>query len=263
MMSALETLRDALAAIPGVATCKIGLEQNISPASYPLIRLVPSRITPGKPYSGRTSETLIYFGTSTANAQGLELVYDQLFTLEADILAAVRAQGCRYIETITDEDRLDAYKLMSLRVEVLEPAQAHIKAALYLQSATQEASGTPTALAPFSTAPLVESASDWTVDLPNGAITRLLNGAASTKTRVTVSGNVAGPIGAELFVGIHAGGALAGNRAAIYGAGAGVPVWFTLAATHTATGSATFDARISGDAEAFTFSGVTLTAENF
>jgi len=119
-MDTLEAARDALELITGVASCKIGLEPNISPADYPLIRLVPSRLTPGRPYSGRTIDTLIYFGAQTATSEGLETVYDALFALEAAILAEVKALGGRYIETITDEDRLDAYKLMTVRVELPE-----------------------------------------------------------------------------------------------------------------------------------------------
>jgi hypothetical protein len=67
-MDTLEAARDALKLITGVASCKIGLEPNISPADYPLIRLVPSRLTPGRPYSARTIETLIYFGAQTAKS---------------------------------------------------------------------------------------------------------------------------------------------------------------------------------------------------
>lgn len=118
MMTALTTARDALATIPGVASCKIGIESNIGPADYPMIRLVPSRITPGRPYHKRTSEVLIYFGTQTAHSEGLETVYANLFTLEASILAKVKTLAGRYIETLTDEDRLDAYKLMTVRVEL-------------------------------------------------------------------------------------------------------------------------------------------------
>lgn len=119
-MTTLEALRDELATVTGVASCKIGLEANISPAHYPLIRLVPSRLTPGRPYSGRTIETLIYFGAKTANSEGLETVYEDLFTLEKGIRDKLRAEGVRYIETQTDEDRLDAYKLMVIRCELEE-----------------------------------------------------------------------------------------------------------------------------------------------
>ena len=72
-----QAARDALALIPDVASCKIGLEQGITAADYPLIRLVPSRITPGRPYNNRTAETLVYFGMDVtgADAGGLEAVY--------------------------------------------------------------------------------------------------------------------------------------------------------------------------------------------
>lgn len=119
-MTALEAARDALAAIPGVASCKVGLEAGISPADYPLVRVVPSRITAGKPYGGRTVDALIYFGVDRSVTQdgGLEAVYAALFDLEAQIRSAVSALGGRYMETITDEDRLDTYKLMACRVEL-------------------------------------------------------------------------------------------------------------------------------------------------
>lgn len=134
MMATLEAARDALllcpsivaaqAATPPKGSCKVGLEANISPADYPLIRLVPSRITPGRPYGNRTGEVMIYFGAPTANSAGLEQVYADLFELEAEILAVVRALGGRYVETVTDEDRLDAYKLMAARVELTDAVPA-------------------------------------------------------------------------------------------------------------------------------------------
>lgn len=129
MLTLIEALRDSLATIPGVASCKIGLEANISPADYPLIRLVPSRVEPGQQAIHwqtvtRKAEVLIYFGMDTTEADGgLEAVYTDLFALEASILAklapppspCVRAT---YLETITDEDRLDTYKLMAVRALV-------------------------------------------------------------------------------------------------------------------------------------------------
>jgi hypothetical protein len=120
MMFTLETARDALGAIAGVATCRVGLEANISPASYPMIRVVPSRIVAGKPYSNRTIEALLYFGAPTANSEGLEDVYANLSALEAQILAVLKTLKGRYVETITDEDRLPLYKLMVIRCELQE-----------------------------------------------------------------------------------------------------------------------------------------------
>ena len=56
---------------------------------------MPSRLTPGKPYSGRTIETLIYFGAQITLSEGLETVYAGLFDIEALILAEVKALGGR------------------------------------------------------------------------------------------------------------------------------------------------------------------------
>lgn len=137
MMDLLEPVRDALATIPGIASCKIGLEDNITPDDYPLIRVVPSRSVPGVIGNAgmltRKSEVLIYFGMpvqafdDTADGDGrvrLEKVYAALFETEAAILAKlipIAPAGVtvvRYLETITDEDRLDTYKLMAVRCEV-------------------------------------------------------------------------------------------------------------------------------------------------
>jgi hypothetical protein len=118
MMPALEAARDALALITGVASCKIGLEANLSPADYPMIRLVPARIIAGRPYHARECETLVYFGAPIANSEGMEAVYESLFALEAEILTVLRGLNARYRETITDEDRLDAYKIMAIRVDI-------------------------------------------------------------------------------------------------------------------------------------------------
>lgn len=118
--------RDALAALDLVESCAIGLEASISPGDYPLVRLVPLRFTPGRPYGNRTCELLVYFGEKIANSEGLEEVYRGLFALEKAILDTLRPLGVKYIETLTDEDRLDTYKLMAIRCELVtvltEPA---------------------------------------------------------------------------------------------------------------------------------------------
>lgn len=119
MMALLESLRDSLAALPGVASCRIGLEANISPADYPLIRVVPSRLVDGVAISRRRAECLIYFGVDTSEAEGgLEAVYAALFALETEIRAVINQAGGLCRETITDEDRLETYKVMAVRCEV-------------------------------------------------------------------------------------------------------------------------------------------------
>jgi hypothetical protein len=119
MMATLEAVRDQLRLIDGIVSCKVGFEEDLSPADFPMIRLVPSRIIPGRPYHGRECETLIYFGAPIANSEGMEAFYAAMFELEGKLLAVLRAGGHRYRETITDEDRLDAYKIMALRVDII------------------------------------------------------------------------------------------------------------------------------------------------
>lgn len=124
MQSVLVNLRDALGAIEGVCSCKIGVESNISPADYPLIRVVPSSLIPTPQYHRRLAEIYIYFGAAVSESEGLEAVYAELFALEADIIETIKAQGGKYLETRTDEDRLDTYKLMMIRCEVHAERQA-------------------------------------------------------------------------------------------------------------------------------------------
>ena len=128
MMALLESIRDALAEIDGVASCKIGLEDNITPDDYPLIRIVPSRLDDMSIDGERTVQMLIYFGLpiapfdDTPDDDGrvrVEKVYGALFALEEEIIVTLVGQNVRYIETVTDEDRLETYKLFAVRCEVV------------------------------------------------------------------------------------------------------------------------------------------------
>lgn len=127
MMALLDRIKTALSTVDGVQTCKIGLEDNISPDDYPIIRIVPSRAENSVVYSLRKMEMLIYFGMpiqpfdDTPDGEGrtrLEKLYSALLGMEGNIRAALHQNGANYLETITDEDRLDTYKLMAVRCEV-------------------------------------------------------------------------------------------------------------------------------------------------
>lgn len=116
----LTTLKTKLAAISGVTTCDIGLESNISPEDYPIIRIVPSLIRNAASFN-RVVEVLIYFGKPVQEAEsGLPTVYSELLDLEQSIIAALKGNGfqIKYLDTITDEDRLEHYKLMAVRAEM-------------------------------------------------------------------------------------------------------------------------------------------------
>lgn len=128
----LTLIKTTLATVPGVASCKIGLEANITPDDYPLIRIVPSRLQPPAGEArDRSLELLIYCGAPLLEASdGLEAVYAGLLTLEAAILEAMRFRviqaglavgaflSTEYVETVTDEDRLPHYKLFAMRWRV-------------------------------------------------------------------------------------------------------------------------------------------------
>ena len=132
-MAVLNALLIPLAAIPGVTSCKVGLEANLTPDDYPIIRLVPSSLTPQTPGNGqRLLAFTVYFGAQLlAATDGLPAVYAELFRLDAAIrqallvtaIATSRASGgslqVTYRDTVCDEDRLPHYKLMAARFEVV------------------------------------------------------------------------------------------------------------------------------------------------
>ena len=123
-MLVLEQLRDLLAAVDGVQTCKIGLETNLTPADYPIVRIVPVKLAPSEfSLAGlRAQELLIYFGKPIHEFDaGLESLYTEIFAMEVALINALPRSGdyvVRWLETITDEDRVEAYKLMALRVQL-------------------------------------------------------------------------------------------------------------------------------------------------
>lgn len=83
----LTLIRDTLATIPGVATCAIGLEANITPADYPLIRVAPTRLTLPDGVHRRETEVLIYYGAALLEASdGLTAVYETLLGMETAII---------------------------------------------------------------------------------------------------------------------------------------------------------------------------------
>jgi hypothetical protein len=131
-MAILNTLVAQLATISGVKTCKVGLEANLTPDDYPIIRLAPSQLTPNLPGVGQRALTLtVYFGAALLEAKdGLAAVYAELFRLDVAIrealvvtvIAADRAARgnlqIAYLDTLTDEDRLPHYKLFASRFEI-------------------------------------------------------------------------------------------------------------------------------------------------
>ena len=129
----LTQIKTTLATVPGVTSCCIGLEANITPSDYPLIRIVPTRLTLEDEVGNRaTLEVTVYFGDALLeSSDGLETVYAGLFTLEAAIREAIlftakrtawlagHTMTARYVDTLLDSDQLPHYKIMASRFEVV------------------------------------------------------------------------------------------------------------------------------------------------
>lgn len=122
MMTALEALRNKLALVAGVTTCKIGMEANMTPADYPMVRIVPSTVRHSTVLGRRECDVTVYFGQAIHEfTADLEDLYSELFALEALLITAAQSTPgifVSYKETVLDEDRLDAYKLMALQMVV-------------------------------------------------------------------------------------------------------------------------------------------------
>lgn len=125
MFTILEDMKTALASVPGVQTCKIGIETGISPDDYPIIRIVPQRSEHGSSLTRTKLSVMIYFGAPLAesDAGGLEAVYESLCTMEEDIITALENSSNAFTavwkDTVTDEDRLEQYKLFASRFDVV------------------------------------------------------------------------------------------------------------------------------------------------
>jgi hypothetical protein len=132
LFALLTLIKTTLANMSNVASCQIDLEANITPADYPLVRIILMRLaSPNEGSMRRQVEMLIYFGAALLEASdGLETVYETLLTTEGEILeqmqfvliGAALQQGhflqSRFIETLTDEDRLPHHKLFASRFQV-------------------------------------------------------------------------------------------------------------------------------------------------
>lgn len=120
-------LRDVCRAVPGVQSVSIGIEDGISPADFPIVRIEPENYTPGRPYGNRTAIVNVVFGMPIVIAEGLTQVYREMHELEAKLLDALRESAkdadaplrWRYLNTAWFERRDQVpYKMAALRGEI-------------------------------------------------------------------------------------------------------------------------------------------------
>ena len=111
----LTALRDRLASVAGIVTCRVGIEANMTPADYPMVRIVPSKVSYAAVLTRRKVDCLVYFGAPVHKFSA------DLLALEALLIDAATSGStyyCEDLETIADEDLVDGFKLMAMRVVV-------------------------------------------------------------------------------------------------------------------------------------------------
>lgn len=113
------TYRDALAQIPGIASCKIGIEVNITAADYPLIRLVLEDAENANNLHRESTTLAVYAGCKLFDFAdgGIEAQYKWLLATDVAIREAVINAPAAHLavwqRTVYDGDQLPGYKVLA------------------------------------------------------------------------------------------------------------------------------------------------------
>jgi len=104
----LDSMKRKLSAIKGVTTCKVGLEANISPKDYPIVRIkVAGFRKSDKVGSTRIADLWVYFGLPLVEgATSLETILSKLLEMEELVIDATRIgedYRSTYIKTIVSD----------------------------------------------------------------------------------------------------------------------------------------------------------------
>ncbi len=120
----LKQIKERLTNLDGIKTLKIGIEPNISPSDYPIIRIVVNRNTIADDFDKWANDIYfsVYFGAKIDEKKGLESIYEYLYTLEATIKERLHNHqikgelnsDCliRFENTQSDNDTLKNFKIL-------------------------------------------------------------------------------------------------------------------------------------------------------
>ena len=120
MYEMLKEIETKLQGIDGIITLKIGLEANMTARDYPAIRITSSFNKRANCLS-EDMEFMVYFGDNLHEKIGLEEIYKTLYEYEYEIrsrldISQISDNGLvRWIDTRSDEDRLQGYKILVSR----------------------------------------------------------------------------------------------------------------------------------------------------
>lgn len=116
---AIKEIKEMLAGIDGINTLKIGIEPNISPSDYPIIRIVINRNTLSNTNGWENDIYFsVYFGAKIDDIKGIENIYKYLYTLENEIKKRLHnaqlKNSCliRFENTQSDNDTLKNFKIL-------------------------------------------------------------------------------------------------------------------------------------------------------
>ena len=116
----LTAMKGDLASILGIKSVAIGIEPQISPASYPAIRIVPLEEKPENLHRKRVTVD-VYLGYAT-KPQAIEEAYTTLYGWASEVIIALE-QGAGYAAiwqgTTNDGDQLPAAKMLCVSFEVV------------------------------------------------------------------------------------------------------------------------------------------------
>lgn len=129
----LKEIENQLKGIKGIKTLKIGLEPNLSPSDYPIIRIVPSEVKLSDDFDLWACDISfsVYFGAQLHDKIGLDKIYKELYALEYEIKERLhnfqfepnesRTRGgglCRFVITRDDGDTLKNFKILVSEFEI-------------------------------------------------------------------------------------------------------------------------------------------------
>jgi hypothetical protein len=116
-------VKDKLQGINGVVTVKIGIEPNMTGRDYPAVRIVAGTNRRGE-YLYENIIFTVYFGENLHDKIGMEEIYNRLYAYESEIrdrldtFQPTMGGLCKWIDTVSDEDRLEGFKILASRFEV-------------------------------------------------------------------------------------------------------------------------------------------------
>lgn len=119
----LSHLKQLLSTVTGINTIEIGIEKDLNPTDYPMIRIVPLKSSDGTVLGSEKTQIDILVGSNLSDFVGLEANYMQLNDWEEQIktILGTNSQVATYQwqDTTHDEDRLPAVKLLIMSVTAI------------------------------------------------------------------------------------------------------------------------------------------------